>query len=239
MRTHTGGGVHLRENGHVLVSYGSAAKWIEYDIDGTPLCGTHIGAAVNFSDGSVSAYRIIKHAWAGRPRTKPDIFLTEDEVAVSWNGATEVDRWAVEGTNTMPDSNGKIGEGNFSLITVQPKNGFETILQIGGSRNRIIRVVALDAEGNVMARSPATPWSVGIKEIAVAQTRGGVWAAVLTGLATISVLGWIIVVIIRRYKRWKGKSLGAYELAKLAEPEFVGDEYLDENEAGVLLPSKD
>ena len=48
----------------------------------------------------MQSYRTYKFPWIGLPRTPPKIAVSDDgqELYMSWNGATEVAEWVVQGS---------------------------------------------------------------------------------------------------------------------------------------------
>ncbi|KAL2833794.1 ASST-domain-containing protein [Aspergillus cavernicola] len=148
------GSVQLLDSGNVLVSYGlSAPAWSEFDDTGNLLCHALFGHRSSFNTESSASYRVRKHPWKGYPSTKPDFKISDSEVAVSWNGATEVDAWILEGAKTaLPtsytDQYSKTARNPFTLISTSYKSSFETIISLNYSRRyRHLRIRAVDANG--------------------------------------------------------------------------------------------
>ncbi|KAL4756274.1 arylsulfotransferase family protein [Aspergillus foveolatus] len=172
------GSVQVLDNGHILVSYGrNGAAWTEFSKMGVPMCHTQFGSISSFGTGSPASYRVRKHPWIGKPDTTPAFEINGHEAAVSWNGATEVRSWVLEGArvalpihNTKPDefepddhpSSGKT-DYYFSAITTVPKSGFETIIHIPFHTNQpYLRVRALDKEGQIIGTSAILPFNATI-----------------------------------------------------------------------------
>ncbi|KAJ5621032.1 hypothetical protein N7510_005016 [Penicillium lagena] len=161
------GSVQVLDNGNVLLGYGYDALWTEFNMDGEVLCDVHFAPEKGFGRGGVISYRVSKHNWVGLPKTNPDISLSDNEIAVSWNGATEVATWVLEGTHKShneresrlsadgkEDSNDK-----FTFISAVPKSGFETIFNIPpGTPHRTLRVVALNSTGYPLGVSGSLNW---------------------------------------------------------------------------------
>ncbi|KAL4773467.1 ASST-domain-containing protein [Aspergillus nidulans var. acristatus] len=172
------GSVQALDNGHVLVSYGrNGAAWTEFSKMGVPMCHTQFGSISSFGTGSPASYRVRKHPWVGKPDTTPAFEINGHEAAVSWNGATEVRRWVLEGARVaLPIHNTKTDESEpddhpssgktdyyFSAITMVPKSGFETIIHIPFHTNQpYLRVRALDKEGQIIGTSAILPFNATI-----------------------------------------------------------------------------
>jgi hypothetical protein len=137
----------LSENGNMFVGWGSAAAYTEFAADGEILCDVHFGAESVFGFGRISSYRAFKGEWIGRPVTPPDIKMVGGDVYVSWNGATEVVAWELQGTKSLGD-----GDETFETFDYVQKEGFETNLQLPDDKDDYvyIRAAALDRSGQVL-----------------------------------------------------------------------------------------
>lgn len=141
----------IPESGNVLVGFGNSPTYVEYSPDGKVLCSAHFAPHLAFEIldfGLAKSYRVFKSPWVGKPKTIPDVKLGSRKLYVSWNGATEVKSWRLEGARTK----------NLDFETIQElkRDGFE----LGFAREKIYgykygRVAAMDASGNVMAYSVA------------------------------------------------------------------------------------
>ncbi|KAL2863247.1 arylsulfotransferase family protein [Aspergillus lucknowensis] len=102
------GSVQVLDNGNVLLSYGlNGAAWTEYD-GGALRCHAEFGPRNHFGSGNPASYRVFKHSWKGHPSTTPDFEIVGSKAAVSWNGATGVVTWVLEGAGVaLPDPNHK------------------------------------------------------------------------------------------------------------------------------------
>jgi Arylsulfotransferase (ASST) len=144
LSTNAEGSVQLLPDGRVLVGWGFAGYTSEFAPGGTLLADARFVA-------STSSYRAYRMPWRGQPREKPAIALSADPatggqtVYVSWNGATEVRRWLVHAGADARD---------LRAVGVAPRRGFETGIELG-SASGYVAVSALDAAGNVLARSRA------------------------------------------------------------------------------------
>ncbi|KAB8300458.1 hypothetical protein EYC80_000629 [Monilinia laxa] len=138
------GNMQVLENGNVVVGYGYNAAWTEYSAEGKVLCDVHIGSQKAFNTGAVQTYKVLKHAWTGKPDSVPDVKVVKNKVFVSWNGATEVKRWILEGSRS---EGGKIGQEGFQVVVEVEKTGFETKILFHKRAWCWVRVVAVDGEG--------------------------------------------------------------------------------------------
>jgi Arylsulfotransferase (ASST) len=148
------GSVQLLDNGNVFVGYGFNAAWTEYKPDGEPVCEVHMGPEKHFDQGHIISYRAFKYPWVGKPTTKPDWVVPDKKGStgyVSWNGATEVKTWILQGSNA--DEPEKQTE-SVAFLAAIPKTGFETTISIP-ERNTYtqLRVVGLDKSGNRLGAS--------------------------------------------------------------------------------------
>ncbi|RAH41772.1 arylsulfotransferase family protein [Aspergillus brunneoviolaceus CBS 621.78] len=169
------GSLQLLPNGNVLVGYGWNAAWTEFSRAGEPLCHVHFGPQREFGLGNILSYRVFKHPWRGAPRTRPDFEVYRYRAAASWNGATEVVAWGLEGTD---DGGGGGGSGSgsgsgraaaFARVTTVPKVGFETVIPISedATAYRYLRVLALNASGHVLSASKLARWDPAAEEAVV------------------------------------------------------------------------
>jgi hypothetical protein len=115
----TQGSVQILPNGNVLVGWGSAPVFSEFDHDGRLL----FSAAYPTESES---YRAFRFPWSGQPTDDPAVVAelgAEDEVRIyaSWNGATEVDTWQVL-AGGAPDELEPLGSA--------PTQGFETVITV-------------------------------------------------------------------------------------------------------------
>jgi hypothetical protein len=134
------GNVQDLNEGHRFIGWGDAPDFTEFDAAGRVL----------FDAGfwpSTKLYRAFKQAWRGQPATAPDIAVerkgTAAIVYASWNGATEVTRWAILGGGTATALR--------PMGTVE-RAGFETAIEVSHAP-AYLAVEALDAAGKTLARS--------------------------------------------------------------------------------------
>lgn len=142
-------------NGNTLVNLGSASPMItEVRPDGSEVFQLTL-------EENIFTYRAFRSPWVGRPQTVPKLVVTRDEafeitLRYSWNGATEVAAYAIYGDLT---------ESPKTLLTVQPKLGFETttVLRDMGDGSYNFRVMPLDAEGNQLVGDLSLLETVGVE----------------------------------------------------------------------------
>lgn len=141
----------------VFVGYGLNAVWTEFDSNGTVLCDAHFGAETSWERGDIQSYRAYKFAWSGWPTTRPAIEISDDdvEVYISWNGATEVVAWILQGSEVVDDDNDDDGDDDESWaeILLADKRGFETVIELPDTdlaASRYLRVLAVGASGRVL-----------------------------------------------------------------------------------------
>jgi hypothetical protein len=135
------GNMQVLPDGHVFVGWGSEPYMTEFSRDG------RVVFDMRFNRGADS-YRAYRLPWVGRPTDRPAMAVKreeEDDVTVwaSWNGATQVRRWAVL---AGPDSS------HLRRIKVAPRTGFETSVDVETKAPRLA-VQALDAAGRVLGTS--------------------------------------------------------------------------------------
>ncbi|EFY91694.1 hypothetical protein MAC_02284 [Metarhizium acridum CQMa 102] len=138
-------------NGNVLVGYGFSGLFTEFTRDGKVLCETHFGPQSGFGTGDVQSYRVLKFDWQSFPETNPDLAISQDDgmvwrAYVSWNGATDVSAWVLQGTDN-PNA------GKWRVIEKKTKSGFETNFLLEAAHPDYVRAVALDARGNILGSS--------------------------------------------------------------------------------------
>ncbi|EMD00645.1 hypothetical protein BAUCODRAFT_50297, partial [Baudoinia panamericana UAMH 10762] len=126
----------------VLVGYGLNAVWTEFEADGTVLCDVHFGAETSWERGDVQSYRVHKFSWKGYPSTHPVAEISDDdeEIYVSWNGATEVVDWILQCSES--DTNDELA---WEDVVRVRKEGFETVIPISVdiAQSRFLRIIAI------------------------------------------------------------------------------------------------
>jgi hypothetical protein len=171
------GSLQVLSNGNVLLGYGNAAAMTEFARNGTVLCDVHFAPRDLFGSGDVQSYRIYKFDWVGHPITKPDVRLlprisTIPESAaspvvlktpsggkslfVSWNGATQVTHWVLEGTESLSGGEDEI---EWEKVETVSKEGFETQLVLEEGDPKYIRLVGVDSFGTALGKSDVWNWA--------------------------------------------------------------------------------
>lgn len=132
-------GNQTARDSNVLVGWGYGGGWTEYKPGGEVLCDTHFAAYSFWNFGWASTYRVFKYdtdTWVGKPKQRPAIAVginpdDLDVVYASWNGATEVRQWKLqgaEGYSSHLDSDDSLWIG----VDVRPKMDFEVAFHLGG-----------------------------------------------------------------------------------------------------------
>lgn len=119
---------------HAFVGFGAAPVFAEFTEDGHPV------QVVRFGGKGEMSYRVFKNSWKGTPLTAPDVTLRDNSLYVSWNGATEVQKWAVVQSHDSHVNR-----------TVVSKAGFETRIRIALAP--LTHVEALGKNGTVLSKS--------------------------------------------------------------------------------------
>jgi hypothetical protein len=119
LRSATQGNAQVLPNGNVLVGWGSAPVFSEFDHEGRLL----FSAAYPTESES---YRTFRFPWSGQPTDDPAVAAeagSKHEVTLyaSWNGATEVESWQVL-AGSGPDE--------LELLASAPHKGFETVITV-------------------------------------------------------------------------------------------------------------
>ena len=137
-------GAHALPNGNLFVGWGSLRFFSEFDRRGRLVFDGRMAAPNN-------SYRAYRARWRGRPENRPAVAVGSVapgvlDVAASWNGATDVARWAV-----------LAGRDSAALrrVAVVPRTGFETRTRIRTRHSRVA-VRALDARGRLLGESKPT-----------------------------------------------------------------------------------
>jgi hypothetical protein len=125
----------LNGSDHVVIDYGSITVIKEFDGEGNAIMTARYGP-----NDIYAGYRGFKCEWAATPFWNPDVVLTpirndKTELAMSWNGATEYDNWAIFGGQARDP----IGS---SIHTVVDRAGFETTTIIDTSDVNYIQIAA-------------------------------------------------------------------------------------------------
>lgn len=133
----------------VFVGWGSSAAYTEHSMDGQLLCETHFAASALFWWERVKSYRVTKVAsWSATPGAwDPNAVIRAGKLYVSWNGATEVALWELQGSTSSTAE-------EWRTIDIVAKHKFEDVFVLpADAAVEIYRVVAFDAKGTMLRRS--------------------------------------------------------------------------------------
>ncbi|KAI1359015.1 Arylsulfotransferase-domain-containing protein [Xylaria arbuscula] len=152
---------------------------LDYDPDSDDgsgiLCAVELAPWVAARWGLVNTYRAFKAPeWVGNPAEPPAVYFeaADKEIYVSWNGATEVDRWVLQGadwadlveakkTKTAREAGDEREveqlkeeeEGGFVDLDIVDREAFETVFEITEDMPQYLRIAAVDKQGNVLRHS--------------------------------------------------------------------------------------
>jgi hypothetical protein len=139
----TQGNVQVLPNGNVLVGWGSAPHFSEFDHHGKLLFDAAYPA-------ESESYRAFRFPWSGQPTDDPAIVVelgAEDKITIyaSWNGATEVTTWQVV-AGSVPD--------RLEPLVSVPHQGFETMITLH-TTEPYVGLNALNGSGRVLGTTKA------------------------------------------------------------------------------------
>jgi hypothetical protein len=139
LQTYVEGNYQQLTGGDDLLGWGQQPYFTEFNSHGQEVWDAH------FKD-SVASYRAYRFQWTGTPQTTPAVIGASHGrstgIYVSWNGATSVSSWRVEGGGSP---------GSLRTVASARKRGFETAITF--SRQSYVRVQALDSTGHVLSTS--------------------------------------------------------------------------------------
>ena len=140
----TQGNTQVLPGGGLFVGWGSEGRVTEFSEAGDVVFDATFAPA--------DSYRAYRFEWQGQPTDPPDVVVSpvddqprQLDVAVSWNGATEVATWRVLAGDDADE---------LEPVAEVGKDGFETTIRI--ERAAVVAVEALDARGEVLNRSETT-----------------------------------------------------------------------------------
>lgn len=216
----------LSSTGNVLIGWGQSAAYTEFAADGEILCDYHFGASSVFGFGRITSYRAYKGGWTGQPTAPPDIKMSGDSVFVSWNGATGVTAWELQGARIAVED-GENHKFNFKRIKRTMRNGsFETRFSLaGGNANVYLRVVALDSAGIVLGitdvidrrtRQRAATWPV--PPLVEEQPHNSLFSWVFLAVCIVTAVGFSVrgcwtplPYKLQRHWQWRNKPMSSLE----------------------------
>lgn len=140
-------------NGNVVLGYGNSAAFTEYASSGEVLCDTHFGPESKFGTGGVQSYRVYKYEWHGYPTTTPSTAIRRNSSRnwnfyVSWNGATEVSKWVLQGSDNITST-----DEHWKELSRTKRTSFETSFGLHASYPKYLRAVAVHSEGHMLGVS--------------------------------------------------------------------------------------
>lgn len=141
---------------HVFIGWGASAAFTEHNSNGDVLCETHFGASWLFYFERVKSYRAFKtFDWRAIPADwDPEARIEDENIYVSWNGATEVAYWSLQArtgaSNTTQEPSAE--DSTFTEIDIIAKDvDFEHSFSLPPTDNiTTYRVAALDSQRNVL-----------------------------------------------------------------------------------------
>lgn len=144
------GSMQVMDDGRSLIGYGSVATFSEFSELGELQCDMQFGALHFHSDGSFSpsavmSYRIYKHEWHGFPSADPKVKFEEGYMFVSWNGATELRTWMLEGATGLGGS-----ERDWMVVAAFPRSGFESNVTVDDEAFKMFRLTAYDRHSKTL-----------------------------------------------------------------------------------------
>jgi hypothetical protein len=131
-----GNAASLAGSDHLLVGWGSRGRVSELAPDGALLFDLLLPPGHD-------TYRAYRAPWSATPPAPPRVVARSRTMAMSWNGATEVQRWRVLG-GASRDA--------LAPLLEAPWRGLETHVRLP-TAPRYVAVEALDAAGMVLRRS--------------------------------------------------------------------------------------
>jgi hypothetical protein len=159
----------LPESSNVFIGWGHVPAYSEYSTDGTLLCEHHFGASMLHAwDRAVSYRAFKKKEWVGRPLEPPVAKIEDQTLFVSWNGATEVRAWVLQGAEAGES------EEEFIDLDIIDKDEFEESFDLAGlSQYSRFRAAALGGSGQVLGHSA----------VVMEEAEGGWWSFFLVVFA--------------------------------------------------------
>jgi len=142
---------------HIFIGWGSSAMYSEFTVDGELLCETHFAASGLWWWERIKSYRAFKApSWSATPAGwDPTAKIEIGTLYVSWNGATDVAFWELQGQNDEED-----GANEWQSVDILEKEAFEESFILPSDEGSFTqyRAVALDRDHGFMRYSNiATP----------------------------------------------------------------------------------
>ncbi|KEY68357.1 hypothetical protein S7711_01135 [Stachybotrys chartarum IBT 7711] len=218
------GNVQVLENGNVFVGWGRPAVFSEFAADGTLLLDAHFGASAYFALGLVTSYRVLREKWEGRPRTLPDAVVEGHKLYVSWNGATEIVSWKIEGSNGQDTG----GASEWEQVSGVPKDGFETVVELPDFSHKLVRAVAIDHNGETLGETNALAWPSTLS----------IWLGTLLSILSKAFIIGVVICLLLLIRRWRRgtkrvhRSRGRWSYSLLSGRRISSDD--EESEADLV-----
>jgi len=135
------GSVQVLPNGNIFVGWGAEPFVSEFTASGELIFDARLGSGYQ-------SYRSFRLPWSATGEGQPSVAAAQagaraTNIRVSWNGATQVARWAVLTAGSA---------GALRPHATQARSGFETAIQIDTVPGRLA-VLALDSRGRTLASS--------------------------------------------------------------------------------------
>jgi Arylsulfotransferase (ASST) len=137
------GSVQILPSGRVVVGWGVQSLTSEFTADGTALFGASLPAGMY-------SYRGLRLDWTATPHHAPAVAAGSDAKSgasvlyASWNGATDVTRWQV---------NGGSEHNRLRPLGIARRYGFETVIPLR-QQPRFASVTPIDRAGKRLRHSP-------------------------------------------------------------------------------------
>jgi hypothetical protein len=157
---------------HVFIGWGASAAFTEHNANGDLLCETHFGASWLFYFERVKSYRAFKtFDWRATPAGwNPEARIEDENIYVSWNGATEVAYWSLQARTGASNATlePSAEDTAFTEVDIIAKDaGFEHFFALPSADNTTTyRIAALDSERNLLRYS---------NEVAYERTSTTIW----------------------------------------------------------------
>lgn len=195
------GSAQRLDSGNMLLGYGQKPTWTEFAADGEVLCEVRLSPWITFPFGWTGSYRTVKQPWIGKPLRRPNIYLGEgtSKLFASWNGATEVASWVLQGASFQ-----NAADGPWEDLATLEKSEFEAMFQLNGTMPPYLRVTALDRAGQPLSHTETVSRKWGnspskwLDNIISAVT----WGCVLLGSLVVSLVLWRFGVFRMLRQKW-------------------------------------
>lgn len=191
---------------HVFIGWGSSAAYGEYTADGRLLCETHFAASAFFWWERVKSYRAFKALdWSAIPAEwNPSAAIAEGNLYVSWNGATEVVFWELQGRHDAEGDGGVEDGDEWTDVDVREKTAFEEMFVLPSEdAYREYRVAALDAERNVLRFSNV---------VVTTREASGVEGSTLAAGSALLGVAMVVGACVAKRRGWKGLDCGRWAI---------------------------